>query len=125
MSTRNRLREMFPAPSTENNIQADIIAALGAQADLRLFRNHQMSGKTTGGAFTKAGLPPGSSDLVGILAPMGRWFCLEVKKPGEKPRPNQRAWAEMVRSLGGFATWCDSVESALAALERARRGENE
>ena len=36
---------------------------------------------------------------------------------------HQMQFIDLVRSMGGFATWVDSVESARAALGRARRGE--
>ena len=68
------------------------------------------------------GLGPGSTDIVCILAPMGRWVCLEVKKPGEKPRPNQAKWLERARKMGAFAACVTSVDEAEAAYSRARKG---
>lgn len=44
----------------------------------------------------------GMADLHGMLTG-GRYFALEVKKPGEKPSPEQDAFLESVRSAGGIA----------------------
>lgn len=44
----------------------------------------------------------GMADLHGMLTG-GRYFALEVKKPGEKTSPEQDAFLESVRSAGGIA----------------------
>lgn len=62
------------------------------------------------------GLAPGASDLIGI-GPGGRFTALEVKAPGKMPTPDQRRFLELVRSKGGFAGWCNSVERAVAFRE--------
>lgn len=126
----------MPRPRTtqaEGVIQAEIRLALGLEPDLVLWRNAIVRGEfwdpTTGrSSFARGGLPPGSSDLIGILTvhfggvAFGRFFALEIKKPGEKPKPHQALFAENVRRRGGFAGWADSVATAKAALERARKG---
>lgn len=73
----------------------------------------------------QAGLGTGSSDLVGMIRGSGRVFVLEIKMPGEKPRPDQVAWLSLVRRWGGFACVVRSPEEALAAVDRACRGESE
>lgn len=78
-----------------------------------------------------AGLGTGSADLVGIVTMLvngyriGRVFCLEVKRPGQKPDPDQIRWLAEVRKLGGFACVVHSIEEATAAVDRCRRGESE
>jgi hypothetical protein len=88
---------------------------------------------------------------VGHVATMptcvGRFIALEVKSPGEIPtvedlarihaKPVQKrtavesrvvaqwAWLVELRSRDAFATYVDSVESARAAIARARRGANQ
>lgn len=59
---------------------------------------------------------PGLSDLVGCTAE-GRFFALEIKMPGEKPRQNQMDYLETMRSYGAIAGWCCSVEEALKIIE--------
>jgi hypothetical protein len=47
-----------------------------------------------------------------------------VKVPGRKAKPHQETWLCLVRSLGGFAAVVTSVDEALAAVQRARLGED-
>lgn len=110
----------------EGHILDEIRLSLGKQADVVLWRNAVVhaeywdprSGKTI---HVHGGLPEGSADLVGILAP-GRFLALEVKRPGEKPRPEQVRWLELVRAKGGFAAVVTSGADALDAVNRARQG---
>jgi hypothetical protein len=55
---------------------------------------------------------------------VGRFFGLEVKVPGEEPKPKQEEWADRARLYGAFSGWADSIDSTTAALERARKGED-
>ena len=91
----------------------------------------------------------GGSDLIGILnragLPVpyaGRFIALECKTPEHLARimsaikrgatvklsktdQHQIMFLGVVRSMGGFGAFVDSEESAVAALDRARRGESE
>jgi hypothetical protein len=83
--------------------------------------------------FLRAG-EPGAPDYMGIQAMgatyrgrsllLGRFFGLEIKVPGEVPKPHQEAWADRARLYGAFSGWADSIEATTAALERARKGED-
>lgn len=64
--------------------------------------------------MVRFGLCPGSADLIGIYD--GRFVAMEVKLPGEKPRPDQVAFLEHVRSKGGIAGVVTSVQDALDLL---------
>lgn len=112
---------------TEAEIMRDIRAALGLEHDLTLHRN--TTGQTeewspeSGRARTIAyGLGKGSPDLVGWLAPHGRWFALEVKTATGTTSPAQKLWIANIRRGGGFAAVVRSVADARAALGRARLG---
>jgi hypothetical protein len=109
---------------TESSNQAKIMVALGCEHDFRVFRNN-VGIATFGAAKVRYGLLPGSSDLIGILAPMGRLVSLEVKQEGKKPTPEQVAWLKMIRKMGGFAAVVTDVVDARDALERARAGLSE
>lgn len=121
-------------PRTRNPREIDIMraieVALGCEPDLALMRN-QVGGAERFDADTndvrheRYGLGIGSADLVGILAPNGRWFCLEIKTATGKPTDEQLRWMRMARRFGAFACVVRSVEEAKAALERARKGESE
>lgn len=91
----------------------------------------------------------GGSDIIGILnragLPVpyaGRFIALECKTPEHLARimsaikrgatarlskadQHQIMFLAVVRSMGGFGAFVDSEESAVAALDRARRGESE
>ena len=122
-----------PVP-LEGVVLAEIRLDLGREPDLVLFRNAIAYGefldeRTGERRAVRAGLPTGSSDLIGILTIptniglVGRFFALEVKRPGRKPDPHQEQFLELVRKRGGFGGWADSVEAARACLTRARKGE--
>jgi hypothetical protein len=111
--------------SRENSIQRDVELAIGAEPDLLILRNNVGQAKhineTTGDIYRMPyGLGVGSPDLVGILGPRGRWFCLELKQPGELPTAKQRACHAAWRRFGAFVATVTSVEEARAALEQAR-----
>lgn len=63
---------------------------------------------------------PGLSDLVGCTS-SGRFYAIEVKVPGEKPRENQEAFLALIKRLGGLSGVATSPEEA---LEIIREGES-
>jgi hypothetical protein len=65
-------------------------------------------GKTGYVAFGQAGM----ADISGIAGD-GRRIEIEVKQPGEEPRPDQYAWLRMVVEHGGVGFWCDSLDSCM------------
>ena len=52
---------------------------------------------------------PGTSDILGVL-PGGRFFAIEVKRPGQKPTPKQEAFLQRVTRRGGLALVASSGE---------------
>ncbi len=127
-STPATVGEPASDPKGEHAIQEAIREDLGLVDDLVLWRNNVGVAKHWDPAsgrvlVVRYGLFPGSADLVGILAPSGRLFCLEVKRSGQKPSPEQLAWGAIVQRMGGFWATVSSVSQARDALARARRGE--
>lgn len=110
-----------PATS-ESQLLADVMKALGCEPDFRIFRNNVGLARYDSGAKVRYGLANGSSDLIGFLAPLGRVVSLELKTATGRVRPEQDAWLRMVRAMGGFASIVRSVDDAHAALARARQG---
>ena len=112
----------------EREVLSSIRLALGLEPDLVLWRNTVGQADVADRAGVRRlvyGLAVGSADLVGILRVAhgcGRWVALEVKRPGEKARPEQAEWLSLVRRMGGFACVVVSVEEARAAIDRARGG---
>ena len=71
--------------------------------------------------YTKDGRPvrigiPGQSDLCGHRPGDGRAFYIEVKRPGEKPRENQKRFLRQMRDSGALAGVAHSVEEAVAVV---------
>lgn len=58
---------------------------------------------------------PGLSDLVGCTD-SGRFYAIEVKVPGEKPRDNQKAFLGLVERLGGLSGVATTPEEALRII---------
>jgi len=98
----------------ESQIQTQLLNRLGSQQHIRLFRN-SVGVASIGNPPRKLrfGLHPGSSDLIGwkslIITPdmVGRriavFLSIEVKRPGQKPKPHQKAWLDAVNHHGGIA----------------------
>src|SRR5262245_52738327 len=120
----------------ESKIQHDIMRVLGCLRDLIVYRNtvgHTDLYDADKGTHRHVtfGLCPGSADLVCMLRVehagrvFAQWVCLEVKRPGEKPKETQVKWAEAVRRMGAFVACVTGVEEALAAVQRAREGKKQ
>ena len=115
---------------TEAELQSDIRIALGRLPDLRVFRNN-VGVADVRGTKIRFGLLKGSSDLIGFIRlnidgrPFARFVSLEIKTETGKCSPEQELWLNLVRKFGGFAAVVRSVDEALSAVERARRGELE
>lgn len=101
--------------------------ALGAVDGLVLWRNGvagvEAYDHVRGGArHHHAGLPTGSSDLIGMLAPTGRLIALEVKTDTGKLTEEQLLFLALVRRMGGFGAVVRDEDEARAAIARARGG---
>ena len=100
----------------ETRIQNEIRLAVSQQCPhVTLWRNSIGTFKTQDGKWVQAGLPAGSSDLIGICN--GRFVAIEVKLPGQKPRPDQANFLEHVKKMGGIAGVATSVQEAIDILE--------
>lgn len=58
------------------------------------------------------GAPEGTLDIALQLAGSGVHCEMEVKKPGEKPTPEQDLRIELIRANGGHADCVDDIEKA-------------
>ena len=86
--------------------------------NVTLWRNHTGALKAGNGRMVKFGLCPGSADLIGIMqdAGAGRFVAIEIKLPGEKPRPDQVRFLDHIRRMGGIAGCVTSPEEAIELL---------
>ncbi len=65
----------------------------------------------------RMGLLPGAADLC-IIVPGKPVLFLELKAAGQKPTPEQTAFAIAVRTAGHEWQWADSIEVALHLLQQ-------
>jgi len=85
-------------------------------------RGHFARNHTVGQFYTKYGAivnvgVHGESDIDGFRGTDGKAFYIEVKMKGKKPRDDQYAFLEAMRSMGAIAGWCTSVEEAIRIVE--------
>lgn len=94
--------------------------ALGDEPDLVLWPMQPVGKPDSDTGRPLRGGPVGMADLCGILAPRGRWFCLEVKTGRASQSSRQKAWEAIVLRHGGYYAVVRSVEDAWGALWEAR-----
>jgi hypothetical protein len=105
-----------------SNTESDIVAACLQYLQLRglfAWRQNQGAIPLPNGGFRRFVGLKGVSDILGILPQdvtvdgqvvrFGNFLAVEVKKPGEKPRREQREFLETVKQLGGIALVVHSV----------------
>jgi len=63
--------------------------------------------------------PSGISDIIGIYT--GILIAIEVKLPGNKLTDKQLAFIERINKLDGEATWVDSLDKAIAFVQKVER----
>jgi len=117
----------------EDIILTEIQAKYGVEH--RLFRNvvsgvyvGKLIGGKIGGTITLAhsrfinvGIGgKGGADLIG-MGPGGLFLSIEVKQPGQRPRPDQRKWRDMVLDRDGLAGTAHNVEEAGLIISGDRR----
>ena len=62
---------------------------------------------------------PGLSDIIGCTR-SGRFYAIEVKVPGEKPRDNQKAFLDLIERLGGLSGVATSSEEAISIIRKEK-----
>jgi hypothetical protein len=104
----------------EGRLLRTILEALRQEPDVLVWRNttgvtHHESRRVT------YGLALGSSDLIGLLGPHGRFVALEVKTPDGRVTEHQARFLARVRHHGGIAAVVRSVDDARATIAPARK----
>ncbi len=64
---------------------------------------------------------PGQADTSGILAPNGRRLEIEVKNAGDRMRPEQITFQQMVQRTGGVYVVVGSFEEAVERVREASK----
>lgn len=100
---------------TEAQIQFEILKAWGAHPRLRIARIN------TGAAMVKGRLirfnPPGTADIVGLIAPSGRMVMVECKSATGKQRKEQETMQRVVTAMGGLYILARSLADVDAAFQ--------
>ena len=110
-------RARKPKAPLESVIKAEIRAAVIAEGVLAWVHN-------VDNRMMHTGLGLGTSDLVCVVPPYGRFLGIEIKRPGYAPSDvsdNQRAWLAVVRQFGGVSGIATNVTEALALVSEARQ----
>lgn len=82
----------------EQDIQKDILDFLEKNGILAIKHNNI-------GIYARAGVP----DII-CCSNQGKFIGIEVKRPGEKPKPIQYAFLEAINKLNGVAFYATSVD---------------
>ena len=104
----------------ESDIQRAIRLAIGAMPDVVLWRNSTGCAMTPDGSTHRFGLCVGSADLIGVVAPHGRFLAIEVKSAKGRTTKEQELFLALVRRMGGVAGVARSVEEAVSLANIAR-----
>jgi len=112
------MHERLKNPRKEQEIKREIIKYLKAKGCLVIpYRNVGIWKKKD-----KSYIPgpyKGISDILGITRE-GRFFALEVKRPGNKPTKHQIAFLEAVKSFGCIAGVVRSVKDVISLFKKER-----
>jgi hypothetical protein len=117
------------AAGNETPILRAILDAFSHLDYVNAWRNNVGKLRDDTGRLVTYGLCVGSSDIVGVVkvecwtgatGPLGRFFALEVKRPGKTPTDDQLRFLDVVRAAGGAAAWVDNLDAAVAFIGRAR-----
>jgi hypothetical protein len=106
-------------PRTERDIKWAIRYVGGRMEDVALWDNDVGLAEKQGRPI-HFGLCVGSSDLIGIFKPTGRFLAFEVKGPKGRATVEQQNFIQLIRSYGGIAEIVRSVHDFLAVITRLR-----
>jgi hypothetical protein len=97
---------------TEADIQKAILQYLAVKHIFH-FRNNTGATKTERGGFVRFGTP-GSPDI--IVVDKGIFIGIEVKRPGGKLSPHQKAFCDALLQAGGRYVVAQSLEDVMEIL---------
>lgn len=104
---------------TEAQLQREILLTVGSRPDVRIWRanaGRALVPTADGGLRPIQVNLPGCPDLIGFLAPFGRFLGIEVKAPGGRLRPAQEAFRDALTRSGGLYIVARSVEDVTREL---------
>lgn len=100
----------------ESVIQTAILGYLNLRGDCMVWRNNTGGLRDAAGRIVRFGFK-GSGDILGVIAPSGRFLSVECKRPsGGVLSKEQEAFGAQVRAAGGIYIVARSVDEVRAAL---------
>lgn len=112
-------REKAPRAHPEADLQRAIVAHLRMLAHKNVIWFHPMNSapvsKRTAGRFKAEGVVAGVPDLCFVL-PDGRFAGMELKAPGGRLSPSQRAFQDQCAAMGVEFCVCYDIDTALRVL---------
>jgi hypothetical protein len=88
-------------------------------AKIKLWRNNSGAMQTFDKRWISFGLK-GSPDIIGFIAPSGRFVGIECKVVGDKPKPHQQAFLDNIQDKGGISIVAYDLEDVKQALEELK-----
>ncbi len=92
-------------PRPEAFLQSEILLRWGSHPRIRLWRQNSglLWAPGTGGTLRRIRVAvPGAADITGLIAPCGQRLEIECKAATGRQKPEQIAFQNMVRALGGI-----------------------
>jgi hypothetical protein len=118
--TRKGRKLARPPPPKEHAIQIVVVQHLRTRAEPGWYWFHPANGehrdKRTAAKLKAMGVMPGVPDLV-FFAPDGTFRCLELKRRGRAPSPDQKAFLANAATNGWLCAWTSDLDEALRILE--------
>lgn len=87
----------------------------------RVWRNNVGVLKDGRGIPIRYGLSVGSADLIGLVMTTGQFLAVEIKTEKGRVSPEQKAWLETIRRMGGQAMVMRSVDEAELLVEQLKK----
>jgi hypothetical protein len=104
--------------TAESAILHAVLARLGSRPGVRCWRNNTGAGRTFSGDAIRWGLK-GSADILGLIAPQGRFLAVEVKTPDGRQSSEQVSFQRMIEKHGGIYLLVRSADEAEQLLTNA------
>lgn len=98
----------MPKQHKEQDIQTSIINYIKSIGGLPIKQNQI-------GIYAQAGVP----DL--LVCCYGRFVGIEVKRPGQKPKPIQNAFLDAINKAGGIGFWADNLDIVKEKLSEIKK----
>ena len=110
-----------PPPVPERNLHIAVADCLAHGLAPGWLATHFPAGELrtekTGALLKRMGTQPGWPDFLLVAPPYGRLHGLELKRRGQKLRPEQEDFLNRLQAAGGYAAWVDSFDEALKVLK--------